>query len=229
MIRWWDLETQGYLGSLPGHLLGVTRLDLPDFGNFLASGSDDATVRVWDVSTAFNQGVDAVRLLFTFRDPVARVVDLDASPNGEMLAAASQRNVHVWHPQTGVLLKKISQPEGWYSAVTFSPDSQVLATAFDGRRLEFWNTFTWQRVKFIRLSTPVQVLAYSPDGIYLAVGYTDGRIQIWDARNKFLRVDLAGHEGLTSLTFDSVGTRLVTSSADGTIRVWDVSPLYGVD
>lgn len=229
MIRWWDRETKGFLGSLPGHLLGVTRLDLSDFGNFLASGSDDATVRVWDVSTAFNQGVDAVNLLFTFRDPVARVMDMDASPNGEMVAAASQRNVHIWHPQSGVLLKKISQPEGWYTALSFSPDSQVLTTAFDGRRLEFWNTSSWQRFKFIRLSAPVQVLAYSPDGIYLAVGFVDGRIQIWEARSKLLRVDLVGHEGLTSLAFDSIGTRLMASSADGTLRIWDVSPLYGLD
>jgi len=229
MIRWWNLETEGYLGSLPGHLLGVARLDLPNSGNFLASGSDDATVRVWDVLTAFNQGIDSIRLLHTFRDPVARVMDMDASANGEMIAAASQRNVHIWQPQSGVLLKNISQPEGWYSALAFSPDSQTLTTAFDGQRLEFWNTSNWQRVKFINLVASVQALAYSPDGNYLAVGYTDGRIQLWEVSTKSLRADLAGHEGLTNLAFAPFNNHLVTSSNDGTVRIWDVSPLYGVD
>ena len=224
-IRWWDMATQGYLGAFSEHLLGVVRLDLPSFGNILATGSDDATVQVWDISTLYNLGADSAQRLFTFRDPVTRVMDLDVSPDGQMLAAASQQHVHIWNPQSGTLQRIISQPVGWYTALAFSPDNQVLTTAYDGRRLEFWNTLTWARIKFIPLSEPVKALAYNPDGLLLAVGYEDGCIQIWDVRSKRLRADLVGQPELTSLAFSALGDRLATSGADGRIRIWDLAPL----
>ena len=220
-IRWWEVATQRYLGELTGHLFGVVRLGLPSFGNFLVSGSDDATVRVWDI----NQGLDSDGLLFIFRDSVTRVTDLDVTANGNMVAASSQRHVHIWQPLTGELYKTLSQPEGWYTALAFSPDDQTLVTAYDGRRLEFWDTVTWRRLKFISLSAPVRSLAYSPDGRLLAIGYEDGRIQIREAHSKALLADLPGHPGLNSAAFNADSTQLATGSSNGTLRVWDVSQI----
>ncbi len=224
-IRWWDPENNEYLGFLQGHLLGVVRLGVPNYGSFLASGSDDATVRVWDISTMYNLGVESIRLMFTFHEPHNRVTDMAVSGIGEMVAASSNQHVHIWNPLTGELLRTIHQPAGWYTAAAFSPDNQTLVTAFDGRRLEFWDTQTWERTKFLPLDGAVQEIAYSSDGGYFAIGFEDGRIQIWNARTKLLLADLPGHEGLTSLAFSPFGDQLASSSENGTIRLWDLSPL----
>ncbi len=223
VIRWWDPENNKYLGDLQGHRLGVVRLGLPIFGSFLASGSDDAAIRVWDISTMYNLGVDGVRLLFVFYEPQNRVTDLAVSGIGEMVAASSNQFVHIWNPFSGELLKTIHQPTGWYTALALSPDSLTLATAFDGRRLEFWNTHTWARSKFLPLDGAVQVLSFSSDGNLFAVGYEDGRIKIWNARTYQLLADLSGHKGLTSMAFSPAGDQLATTSDNGTIRIWDVT------
>lgn len=224
-IRWWDPFNNKYLGVLQGHLLGVIQLGLPNYGSFLASGSDDATVRVWDISTMYNLGVDGIQLKFTFYEPQNRVTDLAVSGIGEMVAASSYRNVHIWHPITGVLLQTIHQPTGWYTALDVSPDSQTLITAYDGRRLEFWNTQTWERTKFLPINGAVREISYSLDGSYFAIGFEDGRIQIWNARKKFLLADLSGHVGLTSLAFSPSSDLLASSSENGTIRLWKITPL----
>ena len=215
-IQWWDPESGEYLGNLQGHLLGVTRLTYSHSADYLASASDDATVRIWDYDDS---------PLYTFRDPVTRVMDMAVSLNGQMIAASSNQHVHIWNPLTGELLRTIRQPTGWYTALTFSPDSQTLMTAYDGRRLEFWDTFTWERTKFLPLNGEVRVLTYSSNGNLFAIGFEDGRIQIWNAQNKWLLADLSGHNDLTSMAFSPSGDQLATSSENGTIRIWDLSML----
>jgi WD40 repeat protein len=216
LIRIWDESTGKFITYLSGHLLGVIRLSYAQAANFLASASDDATVRIWDSNG---------NLMYTLRGPITRVVDMAFSSNGRLVAAASHQHTHIWDSGTGELSHIISQPMGWYTAAAFSPDSRVLATAYDGRRLELWDTVTWERIEIIPLSAAVRSLAYSPDGRMLAVGYESGRIQIWDAYYDFLLADFAGHPKLTSMTFNPYDDQLATSSAEGTIRVWDIAPL----
>jgi WD40 repeat protein len=216
VIRIWDIYDGSFVTRLNGHLLGVVRLAYSQTGDFLASASDDATVRIWDYES---------NPLYTFRDSVTRVADMAVSLNGQMVASASNRHVHIRSPLNGDLLKTISQPIGWYTAVAFNPNSQVLSTAFDGRRLEFWETATWNRTDFISLDTEVLSLTYSPNGRLLAIGFEDGNIQILDAASLYLLADFAGHTDLTSMVFNATSDQLLTSSSDGSIRIWDVSPV----
>lgn len=215
-IRVWDRSNKSFVMNLPGHMLGVIRLNFSQAGDFLASGSDDATVRIWDVSG---------NLLFTLNDPETRVTDLDVSSTAQMVAASSNRHVHIWSPMTGSLIRTIHQPVGWYQAVAFNPESSRLVTAYEDRRLEFWDTITWARTQVLPQKQRIQFLAFSPDGSMLAAAYEDGRIKIWDPWSLALLVDISGKDDITSMMFNPVSDKLLTSSADGTIRIWDLSPL----
>jgi hypothetical protein len=216
LIRNWDVVSGDFIKYLRGHLLGVVRLSYSPFGQFLTSASDDATVRIWDADGQH---------LHTLRGPNTRVVDMDVSLNGQFVAAASNQNVHIWNPETAELLHTISQPEGWYTAAAFSPNGQVLVTAYDGRRLETWDTTTWKRKDLFPVNAQVQSLEYNNTGRLLAIAYQDGRIQIRDTYYRLLLADLVGHPKVTGLSFSPNDDKLVSSSADGSIRIWDLTSM----
>ena len=217
LIRQYDRSTGNFIGNISGHNLGVVRLFHSTFGGFLASASDDATVRIWE-----NDGNPR----HTLRGPITRVLDMAVSPNGRIVAAASNQHVHIWNPQNGELIQTISQPEGWYTSATFKPNSQILATAYEGQRLEFWNTETWVRDDFILVDGDIQALTYHPTRHVLAIAYKDGRLQIRDSSYDYLLADLPGHQGITSLAFNPLKDQLVTSSSDGSIRIWDLTLMF---
>ncbi|OLB56312.1 MAG: hypothetical protein AUI01_06725 [Ktedonobacter sp. 13_2_20CM_2_56_8] len=55
----------------------------------IASGSDDATVQVWNGMTG--------ELVAMYKGHTRWVRSLDWSPDGEFIASASDKDVHVWH------------------------------------------------------------------------------------------------------------------------------------
>jgi hypothetical protein len=102
----------------------------PD-GMWLASGSWDETVRVWEASTG--------ALLKTLQGHTAGVTAVAYSPDGKRLAAgALDRAVRVWEASTGALLTTLKGHTSGVTAVAYSPDGNVLVSAgSDGSTMLF--------------------------------------------------------------------------------------------
>ena len=87
----------------------------------LASGSDDNTVRLWDVQTG-----EQLRTLEGHTDGVTSVA---FSPDGNTLASGSDDNtVRLWDVQTGEQLRTLEGHTGSVNSVAFSPDGSTLAS-----------------------------------------------------------------------------------------------------
>jgi WD40 repeat protein len=84
-------ETPGNQGklTLTGHTNYVLALAIAPDRSWLASASDDATVRIWDPCTGQTR--------HTLTDHTSRIEALAVAPDGSWLASASRDNaVRIW-------------------------------------------------------------------------------------------------------------------------------------
>lgn len=159
----------------------VNGLDFSPDGKFLATSSYTASneVHVWDW-----EAKKLVQTLYEehgMADPTV-TEGLRYSPDGRFLAACHGRAekymvVRIWDAKTGDIVHDIDEPEGGScSAISFSPDSQILYRLRNfvgnvGDNIIAYEAKTWHKAWSLRTIPLYPVtLAISPDGKLGAFG-----------------------------------------------------------
>jgi WD40 repeat protein len=186
----------------------------PD-GRFVASGSTDRTVKVWDVEKGRN--------LRTFSGHSLWVNAVCYSPNGRVIASASRDGtVKLWNIDKGELLRTFSGHAGEVVAVRFSPDGRFVASGSSDGAIIIWDAESGREERALQgHEGVVRTLAFSPNGAALASGSTmDVAIRIWDTRSG-RQIRSFGAAGVDSLSYSPDGRRIASGSMDNAIRVWE--------
>jgi WD40 repeat protein len=108
------------------------------------------------------------------------------------------------------------------TAVTFSPNGKVLASASQDFSVKLWDPGSGEELRTLLGHTGgVTSLAFSPDGKQLASGSQDGSVRLSDpATGKELRT-LKGHKArIAAVAFSANGKLLASAGDDKTLRVW---------
>ncbi len=91
----------------------------PD-GRWLATGSGDRTVRIWDVHSGTTRHVIAAHR--------AEIYSVAFSPDGRTIASGDERGIVAFsHVETGRFLFDMRVADGEISCLSFSPDGETLA------------------------------------------------------------------------------------------------------
>jgi WD40 repeat protein len=225
--------------TLTGHISDVTSVAFSPDGRLLASGSDDNTIKLWDVATG--------SLVRTLTGHTWRVTSVAFSPDGRLLASGSaDGTIRLWDVASGSLVRSLTGHTGSvFLSVAFSPDGRLLASGscerYESRcvqgEIKLWDVASGSLVRSLTGHTgSVLSVAFSPDGRLLASGaaWPDATIKLWDVASGSLVRTLTGHsESVWSVAFSPDGRLLASGSCgqrtisgfciQGEIKLWDVA------
>jgi WD40 repeat protein len=105
------------------------------------------------------------------------------SPDGRYLAVGTigGSSVQLIDTSSWQVIRTFEGHTYGVTSVAFSPDSKLLASGSDDKRIKLWEVATGQEVRTLRGHTwGVTSVAFSPDGQLLASGSADRTIKLWD-------------------------------------------------
>jgi WD40 repeat protein/tRNA A-37 threonylcarbamoyl transferase component Bud32 len=152
----WTSDGATLRGTLSGHRQPVASLAFSPASTLLASGSWDATIRVWSTATG-----EELRVLTGHNQPVDTV---RFGPDGTRLVSSSwDGTARIWDTANGEELLTLPVVSGeWVRAVTFSPDGTRLATADRANGITLWQTRSRGQVARIRRQARKDAIRLAP-------------------------------------------------------------------
>lgn len=203
---------------LLGHTDSINCIAISPDGRYIASGSRDMSVLVWDAET----GRVVAGPFEEHNSPVGSVA---FSQDSRSITSASESHIHIWNIETGEMISLPVISDGdWFicESMALSPDDRLIACASASMNIRLWDTekdviSSWSVKGYI------QSLAFSPDGKFIS-GSTGALVRLWDTESRGSSVMvLKGHKGdVNSVAFSPDGKYVASGSNDHTIILWSI-------
>ncbi|KAI0274797.1 WD40 repeat-like protein [Gloeopeniophorella convolvens] len=238
---WGPQETEsgwGCVAICEGHAesIGAVVFEREDTPRYLFTGSQDRTIKAWDIST-LPGGVEEptpvrCKSISTTRAHEKDINALDSSPGGALLASGSQdKTAKIWavdrsHGTLKLLGVCKGHKRGVWS-VRFARGTRILATGSGDRTVRLWRLDDYSCLKVFEghANSVLRVdwLGGEKDGQGQVVSASaDGLLKVWDPHTEECIATLDGHEDkVWALTISRDNKTIVSGAADSVVTFWE--------
>jgi len=202
--------------TFSGHKDWVQSVSFSPDGRWLVSGSNDKSIKVWDLKKS--------ALVGTLYGHGYAINSVAVSPDGKWIASGGvDGTVRLWVLATGRQQGALRGHGYAIYSVAFSPDGARLVAGGKDRTVFLWDLKSGESLHALDgHDGDIFAVVISPDGRLIASAGADQKVMVWDAQGG-RRFELAGHrDSILSLAFSPDGKYLASGGAAHTIRIWDM-------
>ncbi|CAH2057561.1 unnamed protein product [Thlaspi arvense] len=219
-IWMWNADKSAYLNMFSGHGSSVTCGDFTPDGKTICTGSDDATLRIWNPRSGENIHVVKGHPYHTEGLTCLTIT----SDSTLALTGSKDGSTHIVNITTGKVVSSLNAHSDSVECIGLATSSPWAATGGMDQKLIVWDLQHSLPRCMCEHEDGVTCLSWLGPSRFLATGCVDGKVRLWDSLSGDCVRTFRGHsDAIQSLAVSANGEFLVSVSLDGTARVFEIS------
>lgn len=226
LIKVWDLASGGVKASVSGHIMGVRALAISNRYSYLFSGSEDKTVRCWDLERTSLPAGCQIR---NYHGHVGGIYAMALHPELDLLFTAGRDSaIRVWDIRTkNQVMVLPGHRSDVTSLVAQIGDPQICSSSMDST-VRLWDIRKeTTQVTLTHHRKSVRLLIMHPAEMTMASADSAGTINQWvlprgQLLNSFGETDLEADANIiTTMSLNPESNVLFTGFSDGRMKFYN--------